>query len=345
MGNYYNSEWYQNLSDSIGEEYTGWDNLTKKQKRNAVKQEIEREAKVAATNPKWTNPYNLTQKQFSALGVSVNQSAINAANWGRQRFGDYYNNVPENDREWFKTVENEEIPKFLKGETTKARDNYFSKDMPERVESMRKRLQKQAKYINEGGTNKYGPSYSLETFKKAGIDINEDNYNKAVEYRNSFKSNRAWQNSSAQRNTRSETNSQNNNENSHGRISVIEKSPERVESSKYIASNIEREKVIDMVEGVDYTTNSSEPPRLETRNRKGNNALPAIVSQTQNADKSGGNKESPPSKRSRWKKAGYIGVGMAVLGAAGLAVNSLMINDKGRLNNAQMYGQQPYSQY
>lgn len=52
------------------------------------------------------------------------------------------------------------------------------------------------------------------------------------------------------------------------------------------------------------------------------------------------------SNKAKWgKRAGFMGVGMAVLGAAGLAVNSLMINDKGRLNNAQMYGQQPYSQY
>ena len=58
------------------------------------------------------------------------------------------------------------------------------------------------------------------------------------------------------------------------------------------------------------------------------------------------NSDKKPSNKAKWgKRAGFMGVSMAVLGAAGLAVNTLMINDKGRMNNAQMYGQQPYSQY
>lgn len=67
---------------------------------------------------------------------------------------------------------------------------------------------------------------------------------------------------------------------------------------------------------------------------------------TEQSPKTNPNGDGKTSNKAKWgKRAGFMGVGMAVLGAAGLAVNSLMINDKGRMNNAQMYGQQPYSQY
>ena len=95
----------------------------------------------------------------------------------------------------------------------------------------------------------------------------------------------------------------------------------------------------------------SENAIRELRQRDGglseNKPAPSQVNNGTNSNTGsivGGDKKT--SNKAKWgKRAGYMGVGMAVLGAAGLAVNSLMINDKGRMNNAQMYGQQPYSQY
>ena len=66
---------------------------------------------------------------------------------------------------------------------------------------------------------------------------------------------------------------------------------------------------------------------------------------TEQKPKTNPDSDGKTSNKGKWAKRGFIGVGMATLTAAGLAVNSLMINDKGRMNNAQMYGQQPYSQY
>ena len=48
------------------------------------------------------------------------------------------------------------------------------------------------------------------------------------------------------------------------------------------------------------------------------------------------------AKAGKWGKAG---VGMAIIAGVGAAVTSLMLNNKGRINSSQMYGQQPYSQY